>query len=183
MKNIGTIELTTNRLVLKKFDVGFSNNMYNNWASSKNVTKFLTWSAHTSLEETENTIKSWQESYSRKDFYHWAITIKETGEVVGSISVVEIKEKEETAICGYCIGERWWGKGIVAEAYKRVIDFLFNKVGVKKIIGRHDVDNPNSGKVMLKCGLKYLKTIISPNPKDSSKNVNLAIYEILNNKK
>lgn len=38
---------------------------------------------------------------------------------------------------------------------KAIIDFAYKKLGVKKICSCHAVDNPRSGKVMEKCGLKY----------------------------
>lgn len=180
MEHFGTIKLETERLVLTKFNKEMAREMFNNWASSETVTKFLTWNAHKSISDTYTVIEQWEKCYKNKDFYQWAITLKNTGTVIGSISVVDINYEKEEVITGYCIGEKWWGKGITAEAYKSVIEFLFNKVKVKKIIGRHDKDNPNSGKVMIKCGLKYLKTIIAKSPKDSSKNIDLLIYELNN---
>ncbi len=180
MEHFGTINLETERLVLTKFNKDMASDMFNNWSSSEKVTKFLTWNAHKSILDTYSIIEKWEQRYQNNDFYQWAITLKNSGTVIGSISVVDINLDKQEVITGYCIGETWWGQGITAEAYKSVIDFLFNKVKVKKIIGRHDKENSNSGKVMIKCGLKYVKTIIAPSPKDSSININLVIYELNN---
>ncbi len=178
MKHLGTKTLSTNRLVLKKFDITMASQMFNNWSSSNKVTKYLTWHAHKCDEETKSVIKGWVKQYENKDFYHWAITLKETKEVIGSISVVELDNDNKTAICGYCVGEKWWGKGYTAEAYKEVISFLFSSVGVKKIIGRHDKNNINSGKVMIKCGLKYVKTLKNAGSNISNPSCDLMLYEI-----
>ena len=43
----------------------------------------------------------------------------------------------------------------MTEAFKRVIAFLFDEVGVHKIEARHIKENVGSGMVMKKCGLKY----------------------------
>ena len=40
-----------------------------------------------------------------------------------------------------------------------IIPFFFETVGVKRIESQHDPENPNSGKVMQKCGLKYEGTL------------------------
>ena len=56
---------------------------------------------------------------------------------------------------GYCIGRIWWHQGITYEAMKAVMTFFFEEVGVNRIESRHDPRNPNSGKVMVKCGMKY----------------------------
>lgn len=56
---------------------------------------------------------------------------------------------------GYCVGRKWWRQGIASEALSGVISFLFNAVKVNRIEAQHDPDNPNSGKVMEKCGMRY----------------------------
>ncbi|MNP76065.1 hypothetical protein D3C76_1732380 [compost metagenome] len=48
---------------------------------------------------------------------------------------------------------------MTSEAFKEVIRFLIEEVGAKRIESRHDSNNPNSGKVMLKCGLQYEGTL------------------------
>ena len=52
-------------------------------------------------------------------------------------------------------------QGIVAEALKAVMDFLFDVVGANRIEARHDPGNPNSGKELEKCGMKYEGTLRS----------------------
>ena len=68
-------------------------------------------------------------------------------------------EEVGSAHIGYCIGRRWWNKGITSEAFSAVIKFLTEEVGVNRIESRHDTRNINSGKVMEKCGLKYEGTL------------------------
>ena len=60
---------------------------------------------------------------------------------------------------GYCISKKWWNKGITSEALKALIKYFFEEVGVNRVESRHDPSNPNSGKVMMKCGMKYEGTI------------------------
>lgn len=43
----------------------------------------------------------------------------------------------------------------MSEALKALIQFFIQDVGVNRIESRHDSNNPNSGKVMMKCGMKY----------------------------
>lgn len=43
----------------------------------------------------------------------------------------------------------------MSEAVSAVIEFLFNEVGMVKIIAKHDVENPASGQVMKKCNMIY----------------------------
>ncbi len=82
-------------------------------------------------------------------------------ETLGSFSVVGMQDKISMTHFGYCIGRTWWKKGITSEALKAVMAFLFDEVDVNRIEARHDPRNPNSGKVMQKCGMKYEGTLRS----------------------
>ena len=161
MKHCGTQRLETERLILRRFAIEDFEMMYKNWASDEEVTKYLTWPVHSSTEVSKSLLKDWAGLYSDEKYYQWAIVPKDVGEPIGSISVVHMKEDVSMAHIGYCIGKNWWHKGITSEALKAVMDFLFNEVNVNRIEARHDPRNPNSGKVMKKCGMKYEGTLRS----------------------
>ncbi len=162
MNHVGTQKLETDRLILRRYTKDDAKAMYKNWASDDDVTKFLTWPTHSSQDISESVISEWIKSYANDNFYHWTIVFKENGnEPIGDISVVEMKENASVVQIGYCIGKSWWNKGITSEALKRIIDFMFDEVGANRIEARHDSKNPNSGKVMKKCGMKYEGTLRS----------------------
>ena len=162
MNHVGTQQLETDRLILRRYTKDDASAIYKNWASDDEVTKCLTWPTHESQEVTQTIIDEWVKSYSNENYYHWAIVLKENGdEPVGDIAVVHIKEKASVAHIGYCTGRKWWNQGITSEALSAVIDFLFDVVDVNRIEARHDAKNPNSGKVMKKCGMKYEGTLRS----------------------
>ncbi|MCH5196160.1 MAG: GNAT family N-acetyltransferase [Oscillospiraceae bacterium] len=161
MKHCGTQRLETERLILRRFVIEDANAMYKNWASDDDVTKYLIWQTHSSIEVTKSIIEEWVSSYGDEKFYQWAIELKEIEEPIGSISVVHMNESAEMVHVGYCIGKTWWNKGITSEALRAVMDFLFDAVEVNRVESRHDPRNPNSGKVMKKCGMKYEGTLRS----------------------
>lgn len=159
MNHCGTKTLETERLILRKFRLSDAEDMFSNWASNSNVTKHLIWQPYKNIQDVKAYIKSCIEDYEKKDNYNWIIEYKENGQAVGSISVVQVMEHTRCTVIGYCIGEDYWHKGITAEAFRRIIKFLFEEVGVNRIESTHDVNNPNSGRVMEKCGLKYEGTL------------------------
>lgn len=160
MKNLGTKTIETERLILRKFKIEDAEAMYKNWASDEEVTKFLTWPPHSNVEVTKTILKDWVDNYKEDDFYQWAIILKENGdEPIGSISVVDKNEKANMVHIGYCIGRKWWNTGVTSEALKALINYLIKEVGVNRVEARHDPNNPNSGKVMMKCGMKYEGTM------------------------
>lgn len=147
--------IETERLILRRFEASDAQAMFDNWASDDEVTKYLTWPTHSDMSVTEQILEDWVSHYAEKEFYQWAIVLKENGpEPIGSISVVDWKDGEIPEL-GYCMGRRWWHQGVMTEALGAVIDFLFDQVGVERIEARHDVKNPHSGGVMRKCGMKF----------------------------
>lgn len=162
MNHCGTQRLETERLILRRFAIEDAVAMYNNWASDDEVTKFLTWPTHSNTDVTKYVLNNWIKSYSDEKFYQWAIVLKENGdEPIGSISAVHMDEDISMVHIGYCIGKAWWHKGITSEALKAVMDFFFDEVGANRIEAGHDTNNPNSGRVMKKCGMNYEGTMKS----------------------
>lgn len=155
MIHLGTKELQTERLTLRKFTLNDATDAFKNWCNNDQVTKFLTWPTHSNLSITEYVVNDWIKSYEHDNFYQWAIVLKELNEAIGTISIVEINEKTNSVQIGYCIGDNWWNRGIVTEAFSAIIPFLFEELKVNRVEARHDPNNPNSGRVMTKCGLKY----------------------------
>ncbi len=162
MKHRGTQRLETDRLILRRFVVGDAEAMYKNWASDSEVTRFLTWQAHTGVDVSKAVLEEWASSYQSDSYYQWAIVPKENGdEPIGSISAVSMNDDTSMIHIGYCIGRPWWHRGITSEALKAVIDFFFDQVEANRIESIHDPENPRSGMVMKKCGMKYEGTMRS----------------------
>ena len=158
MKHKGTKQLETNRLILRQFVIKDYELFYKNWATDERVTRYMTWNPHQNIEETKELVTRWSNSYNKDEFYHWVIVLKENNEPIGSMSVVDINEEKEDVEVGYCISFDNWNKGLATEAFSKVIEYLFNEVAVKTITASHDSRNVASGKVMEKCGLKYIET-------------------------
>ncbi len=156
----GTQKIETNRLILRRARVEDAQAMYDNWASDPEVTKFMTWTPHASVEVTRSLLQSWVEDYRKSDWYQWMIVPKDSGDKpIGSIAVVGKDDRVGRFHVGYCIGRAWWHQGIMSEALQGVIDFLFDKVGANRVEARHDVNTPHSGGVMRKCGMQYEGTL------------------------
>ena len=181
LKSVGTKILETDRLILRRFEKDDANNMFNNYASNPNVTKFLTWQPHKTVKDSENIINIWINEYSNLDFYQWCIELKEIKQIIGSISVVNIWKEMDKCEIGYCLSEEYWHKGITSEALKKIIEFLFNVADAKTIVAKHDVNNINSGLVMKKCGMEFQCIIKKATKNSNGDHVDCAYYEIKNN--
>lgn len=175
----GTQTIETERLLLRRFCIDDAESMFNNWADDSEVTKYLSWSPHGSINVTKNIISSWLNQYHKLNCYNWAITLKTDSAAIGSITVVKILESSATAEVGYCLSRKHWGSGIMTEALRAVIHYLLFEINVNRIQAIHDVQNISSGKVMSKAGMQYEGVLrqyitISNCPRD------VAVYSVLN---
>ena len=149
----GTKEIRTNRLLLRKYRLSDAEEMFENYANDDRVTKYLPWKPYSNPADVipflEMTIKKYEEIST----YNWAIIYQ--GSVIGGISAMSIDTMRNNCEVGYCIGYDFWNKGITSEALAAVIAFLFDEVGMHRIMAKHDIENPASGEVMKKCGMTY----------------------------
>ena len=84
---------------------------------------------------------------------HIAYGIYFNNKIIGFINSVFIEGK--TIEIGYFIDSRLWNNGFATEALGNMIDFLFKK-GFEEILAAHFEENPASGRVMQKCGMKLI---------------------------
>ena len=154
MNKTGTQRIETHRLILRRYRIEDAEDMFSNWASDPEVTRFLTWPAHQSIDVTRYVLNDWIPKYEDGGFFNWAIEWKETGSVIGNIAVTVLHEETEAAEMGYCMSRAFWGRGIMPEALRAVMDYLFDTACLNRIEAAHDVNNPKSGRVMEKAGLK-----------------------------
>ncbi len=152
MEQKGSKILTTERLVLRPFRVSDAEAMFSGWANDPEVTKYLTWTPHESVDVTRQLLALWEEESKQPDIYHWAITLD--GKLIGDIEIGKI-DRLETGNVGYCMAKEYWDRGIMTEAFREVIRFAFEEVGLHRIEGMHAKHNVGSSRVMEKCGLKY----------------------------
>ncbi len=157
MQHLGTKPLETPRLWLRPLTPADASDMLRNWAGDSEVTKYLTWLPHADAGVSREYIRTID--YADPAVYTWGIELRELGQVIGSIGAVGHKDEIEMVHMGYCLGRDWWHTGIMSEAFGAVIRFFFEEVGVNRVEARHDARNPNSGKVMQKCGLTYEGTM------------------------
>ena len=131
----GTKTLETDRLILRQFTMDDAEPMFRNWASDDTVTKHMTWPTHSSMEVTEMVLSDWTKSYRKPDYYQWAIVFE--GEPIGSISVVSHNDRVEKAEIGYCMGRKWWHRGIKTQVYTchKLVQWVLNaKMGTLPLL-------------------------------------------------
>ncbi len=151
--------LETDRLVLRTWQPGDLGDLYE-YAQVDGVGQMAGWKPHTSIEESRAILSRFIES---RDTF--ALELKETGKVVGSLGIEPLSIPLPPAYddmagreLGYVLGKAQWGRGLMTEAVGRAIAFCFEEAGCRLLLCGHFVENPRSRRVIEKSGFRYLRT-------------------------
>jgi len=150
----GTVTLETERLLLRRFVADDAQEMFENYASDDEVTRYLTWQPYKSVDETRDWILGLIDSYEGDENYLWAIVLKDSDTLIGSIGI-KITATHFRGEIGYVIGRKYWNKGFMTEALNAILEFGFKELGITRIQACHHTENIASGKVMQKAGMQY----------------------------
>ncbi len=142
--------LITERLILRKFEESDLEAVYKIYSDTE-VNKFLPWFPLKTIEETKVFYEAHLVSrYNQKCAYHYAVCLKKDNYPIGYVNV----GADDSYDFGYGICKEFWHKGIASEAGKAVVEQL-KKDNIPYITATHDVNNPRSGGVMKRLGMKY----------------------------
>lgn len=153
MFHVGTIDIETKKVLLRRFRLDDSINMFKNWANDDLVTRYLSWDSYSDVNQVEKYIREIISQYDNKSFYYWAIELKEISEVVGSVSA-DIDGKLSCAHLSFCIGQNWWNQRIMQEVITNLIPVFMEKIQVERLESCHERENNTAGKVLMRSGFQ-----------------------------
>ena len=159
---IGELVIETERLILRSFRERDLDDLYE-YASVSGVGEMAGWAHHESKEKSREILDSFI-----KDDHTFAICLKDSGKVIGSLGVDKYGLEEKLSEfegyngreLGCVIGKDYWGKGIVPEALCAVIDYLFNCLSLDFLLAGYYLSNSRSKRVQEKCGFKPYRRLV-----------------------
>lgn len=148
-----TVLRTTKRLVLRKFERADLSALYS-ILKDEEVNTFLPWFPLQSLEQTEAFYKQhYLPLYEQGRGYAYAVCLKADNVPVGYVHVAP----DDSFDLGYGLKKEFWRRGILTEACRAVV-CQAKEDGVAYLTATHDVNNPRSGAVMRRIGMRYRYT-------------------------
>lgn len=160
---INGLQIETERLILRAFKQSDLEDFFE-YAKVEGVGERAGWKHHESKDESQQILNSFI-----KHDKTFAIVLKENSKVIGSLGVEEYGMEEalteffeyQGREIGYVLSKDYWGKGIMPEAAKAVINYLFNELNLDFLTcGYYDFNN-QSKRVQEKCAFKpYRKLVI-----------------------
>lgn len=145
--------LNTERLILRGMRRQDASDMFE-YASRSDVTEFLLWSEHTSVGYTAEYLKYVESRYAVGDFFDWAVTLRDSGKMIGTCGFAKIDTVNNSAELGYVLNPAYHHLGYGTEAARRVIGFGFRELGLHRIEARFMEGNEPSRLLMEKLGMR-----------------------------
>ena len=156
--DITNVVLTTNRLILRPWRETDLEDFYE-YARVDGVGQMAGWNPHGSIAESRDILSRF--IAGKKVF-----ALEHQGKAIGSLGVEEYKEKNypeldalEGREIGYVLSKEYWGQGLMPEAVKAVINWLFEEERLDFIMVGHFDWNSQSRRVIEKCGFQYIKNV------------------------
>jgi len=151
-KNLPCIE--TERLILRKLKVSDAKDIYE-YAKNPQVSKYTMWHAHKSSTESASFLTYLTRNYRKGIPEAWGMLLKENNKIIGTCGFYKIDERCRNGEVGYAMGKDYWGKGLMTEALRAMLEFGFKKIGLHRIQANTKPGNKGSEKVLLKNGFKF----------------------------
>lgn len=146
--------LETERLTLRAMRVSDAADMYA-YASLSEVTKYLTWDIHQSVEETKEYLTYVGQRYRTGNFYDWALIAKEDGHMIGTCGFTSFDYNADAGEIGYVLNPAYAGRGLATEAVREVMRFGFVRLGLNRIEAHYIDGNDRSRALMERVGMTF----------------------------
>lgn len=147
---VNTPRLETERLILRKFTEHDLADLFAIY-SDEEVNKYLPWFPLKTMDEAEAFWKEqYRDVYAQRYACKYAICFKRNNIPIGYINI----SMEDSHDLGYGLRKEFWHKGIVTEAGRAVLESV-KAGGLSYITATHDINNPRSGRVMIRLGMQY----------------------------
>ena len=158
--DVTNVRIETQRLLLRPWQETDLEDFYE-YAKVDGVGQMAGWLPHKNIEESRTIL-----DFFIRDKKTFAIVLKDSGKVIGSLGLEERDEESEVRKdsmgreIGYALSKAYWGRGLVPEAVKAVIDYCFKELAFDWLACGHFVWNHQSRRVVEKCGFLYVRDVI-----------------------
>lgn len=177
MENLTYLLVTHRRMVgerieLRPVTLEDAEDMFE-YTSDEETTRFI----FAEPKDRDQTIQLIVNYYVKEHLGKYAIVLRESNKMIGTIEF-RVKEANKSGELGFTLNRHYWGQGYMTEAGKLILKLAFEVLGLERVYAMHEVNNPASGKVMIRLGMT-LEGILRKNHLANGVLVDSAHYSIL----
>tara|TARA_B100000809_G_scaffold250625_1_gene283292 strand:+ start:4072 stop:4584 length:513 start_codon:yes stop_codon:yes gene_type:complete len=169
--------MKTDRIYLRKIKESDLENVFKG-LSHPDIIKYYGISFN-SLEATKEQMSWFADLEKNNTGIWWAVCAVEDDEFLGAGGLNDLCNETKKAELGFWLLKDNWGKGIMIEAMPLIINYSFNKLGLKRLEALVETKNSNCIKALKKLNFNFEKTRIDCEVKNGKK-ISLDVYTKLN---
>jgi RimJ/RimL family protein N-acetyltransferase len=144
------VSIQTARLLLRRNVPDDAKPIFDTYARDPEVTRFMTWQPHRSLEDTRGYLDYCDRVWAARTAFPWAVVRREDGTLIGG---VEARVEGHRVEFGYVIARAAWGRGYATEAARTVVALALAAPAIQRVWAYVDCANAASARVLEKAGL------------------------------
>lgn len=144
--------LETDRLILRKPVPADAVGIFTTYATDPEVTRYLTWQPHPSIDATEVLVEQYLERW-RTGEGEQAFMIAEKARPEMPIGCIGITFDDHVAEVGFVLARRAWNRGLMTEALTRLLGTVLSRPGIGRVSAFCDTENTASARVLEKVGM------------------------------
>jgi len=146
--------LTTNRLLLRQIQAKDAEALFPIFSDAEAM-QFYGHEPHRTIDDTRELIRQMEGRYARRESIRWGITLKGEDRLIGTCGFHHFDEGFHRAETGYELHRDFWGKGIMTEAMRAILDYGFGELGLHRVEAIIDIVNERSKALLVKLGFRY----------------------------
>lgn len=142
--------LETVRLRLRAPRLEDAKTIFDSYAQDPDVTRYLTWLPHQSIDTTEKFMVDCMEHWGKASAFPYVITRRSDDRLLG---MIDLRPDPHGANMGYVLAKEYWRQGIMTEAARCLINYALFQPEIYRIQAYCDVDNVASARTLEKVGM------------------------------
>ncbi len=144
--------IKTERLVLRVSTLNDAAAIFERYGQDPEVTRYLTWRPHESLERTRAFLQRCSAVRQSGDAFTWVLTLEGDDSAVGMLELRPVRHRAEV---GYVLARPYWSRGYMTEALRAVVGWTLAQPELYRVWAVCDVENLASARVLEKGGFQH----------------------------
>ena len=150
----GTVELWTERLILRRYRPEDADDLYRYLGTDPSMVQYSGWNPYATPEMAQDTVRRFIDSYDDEHSYSWIMDTDDV--IVGTIGAYDYTGDQIEV--GFSVVPGWQGRGLATEALSKVLEYLTENEGIPCVTAWCAADNTGSRRAMEKAGMQLVRT-------------------------
>jgi ribosomal-protein-alanine N-acetyltransferase len=125
------------------------------YAHDPEVTKYTTWNAHRTVEDSRHFIVQTIAAYQRGENAELAMELKSDKKVIGTCGLINVSADHCRGELVFAMAKEHWGGGMMSEALKATLAFGYGPLQLNRIWAKVDADNMSTVLVLKRASWQF----------------------------